>query len=134
MPPQLFELAAQPAPEIVKAIRRGVPAAAFALVAAAVRLPRATLARKLGLAQRTINRKAKDRARLSAEESEKLMRVARVHNLAKRIFTDDDAIAQWLVNPAPGLRSVAPIDLLDTDVGAREVEALLHGIAHGNFI
>jgi uncharacterized protein (DUF2384 family) len=26
----------------------------------------------------------------------------------------------------------APIDLLDTDVGAQEVEALLNGIAYGN--
>lgn len=89
---------------------------------------------KLGLAQRTMTRKQGAGARLTADETEKVMRVVRIQNLARKLFTDDDAVAEWLRTPAPALKGTAPIDLLDTDMGAREVEALILGIAHGNVI
>jgi putative toxin-antitoxin system antitoxin component (TIGR02293 family) len=69
---------------------------------------------------------------LSKDYTEKLVRVARVQSLAKTIFTTDVAVAEWLSAPAPALGGVKPMGLLDTDTGAREVEAVLNGIAHGN--
>ena len=56
----------------------------------------------------------------------------RVHNLARKVFTTDSAVAQWLESSAPALNGQRPLDLLDTDIGSREVEALLQGIAYGN--
>jgi putative toxin-antitoxin system antitoxin component (TIGR02293 family) len=61
-----------------------------------------------------------------------LVRIARVHREARKIFTTDEAVSQWLRSPAPALDGLAPIDMLDTDMGAREVEAVLNGIAYGN--
>jgi putative toxin-antitoxin system antitoxin component (TIGR02293 family) len=66
------------------------------------------------------------------ENKEKLDRVARAHRQARKIFTTDAAVSQWLASPAPALGGLAPIDMLDTDMGAREVEAILNGIACGN--
>jgi putative toxin-antitoxin system antitoxin component (TIGR02293 family) len=60
------------------------------------------------------------------------VRIARVQILARRVFSSDDAVAGWLQTPARSLGGLAPIDLLDTDIGAREVESLVHGIAFGN--
>lgn len=134
MASQVFELAEQPAADVVRTIRRGIPARSFAEVASKVRLSKQDLARKLGLAQRTITRKQGAGARLTSEETEKVMRVVRVQHLARKLFTDDDAVAEWLRTPAPALEGIAPIDLLDTDLGAREVESLIQGIAHGNVI
>ena len=130
----VFALAEQPAADVVRTIRRGIPARSFAEVASKVRLSKQDLARKLGLAQRTITRKQGAGARLTSEETEKIMRVVRVQHLARKLFTDDDAVAEWLRTPAPALNGTAPIDLLDTDLGAREVESLILGIAHGNVI
>jgi putative toxin-antitoxin system antitoxin component (TIGR02293 family) len=66
------------------------------------------------------------------ENPEKLIRIAHLQSQARKIFTTDEAIAQWLASPAPALDGLAPIDMLDTDMGIREVEAVLNGIAHGN--
>lgn len=134
MASQVFALAEQSTADVVRTIRRGIPARSFAEVAAKVRLSKQDLAMKLGLAQRTMTRKQGAGARLTADETEKVMRVVRIQNLARKLFTDDDAVAEWLRTPAPALKGTAPIDLLDTDMGAREVEALILGIAHGNVI
>jgi uncharacterized protein (DUF2384 family) len=39
-----------------------------------------------------------------------------------------------MFKPDAALGEAAPIDLLDTDVGAREVEDLLRALAHGQFV
>jgi putative toxin-antitoxin system antitoxin component (TIGR02293 family) len=66
------------------------------------------------------------------ENPEKLIRIAHLQRQARKIFRTNEAVLQWLASPAPALGGLAPIDRLDTDTGAREVEAVLNGIAHGN--
>lgn len=61
-----------------------------------------------------------------------MVRIARIQTLARSIFSTDAAVAEWLNAPAPALHGIKPIDLVDTDTGAREIEAVLHGIAYGN--
>lgn len=129
----VFDIAEQPIDQIVKIIRRGLPASSFEQVAAAFRLSRQALAEKLGLAPRTMNRKKKANDVLTAGESEKVLRAARVRNLARDLFTTDEAVSEWLKSPASPLKGTAPIDLLDTDLGAREVEGFIRGLAYGNF-
>ncbi len=72
-------------------------------------------------------------APLSSETSEKLLRVARVRNLGRVLFTTDEAVSEWLSKPESALGDMAPLDLLDTDLGAREVENLLRALAYGHF-
>jgi len=52
---------------------------------------------------------------------------------ARTIFSDDPSVVTWLNTESPALNGVKPIDLLDTDVGAAEVEGLILGLAYGNF-
>ena len=128
-------LADMPPMAAVKAIRAGLPARAFEFFADALSLSTDELARKLGAAPRTIRQQKKVQSGLlSAENSARLMRVAYVHRRARRIFTSDEAAARWLTTPAPALDGQRPLDLLDTDIGAREVEAVLQGIAFGNVL
>ncbi len=129
----VFQLAELPTAALVRTIRRGLPARAFDQVADTLELSRESLAGKLGLAARTINRKKGSRQTLSAAESEKVLRVARIHNLARSLFTTSEAVSAWLARPAAPLGHLAPIDLLDTDVGAQEVEGYVRGLLHGNF-
>ena len=130
--PTAFQVAEMPLGKAVKAIRAGLPARAFVAVANTLSLTSDELATKLGISPRTVRDQRKRRVRLSSETSEKLVRVVRVQRLGRKIFTTDEAVSQWLASPAPALDGLKPIDILDTDMGAREVESVLNGIAYGN--
>jgi len=129
-----FSLAEQPAKVVLDAVRRGLPATMFDQVAAALGLSGFLLAEKLGVARRTLSRKHGSGKPLPADISEKILRLARIRNLARRVFTTDRAVAQWLLKRDSALGSVAPIDILDTEIGGREVEDLLVSLAHGQFV
>jgi len=129
-----FILAEKPLLEILAQIRNGLPAAMFEQVASALGLSTGTLAAKLGVARRTVTRKQGNGAPLSSETSEKLLRVARVRNLGRMLFATDQAVSEWLSKPDSALGNMAPLDLLDTDLGAREVENLLRAVAYGHFV
>ncbi len=129
-----FSLVQRPTKEVLAGVRRGLPGSMFDGVAATLGLSSSLLAQKLGVARRTLSRKQGSGAPLSAEVSEKVLRVARIRNLARRVFTTDRAVGQWLFKRDSALGSVAPIDLLDTEVGGREVEDLLLSLAHGQFV
>src|SRR5271168_1876499 len=126
-----FVLAEKPPLEILTQVRNGLPAAMFEQVASTLGLSASTLAAKLGIARRTVTRKRGNGAPLSSETSEKLLRVARIRNLARLVFTTDEALSEWLSKSDTAFGNMAPLDLLDTDLGAREVESLLQSIAHG---
>lgn len=59
-------------------------------------------------------------------------RVKKIRPLARKIFTTDGAVTQWLLSPAPALGGRKPIEVVNTDDGASEVESVLNGIAEGN--
>lgn len=128
-----FALAEKPMLEVLPLVRHGLPAAMFEQVASTLGLSTSSLAEKLGIARRTVTRKRGSGAPLSSETSEKLLRVARIRNLGRLLFSTDEAVSEWLSKPDTSLGNMAPIDLLDTDLGAREVESLLHALAHGQF-
>jgi len=132
MPITAFEVAEMPTTKAVEVIRAGLPARAFIGVADALYVTVDVLAAKLGVSPRTIRDQRKKLARLSSENTEKLVRIARIQKQAKKIFSTDEAVSEWLTSPAPALEGTKPIDLLDTDLGAREIEAVLNGIAYGN--
>src|SRR6202030_424126 len=129
-----FALAEKPLLEILAQVRNGLPAPMFEQVASALGLSTSTLAAKLGIARRTVTRKRGNGAPLSSETSEKLLRAARVRNLGRALFTTDAAVSEWLSKPEQALGNMAPLDLLDTDFGAREVENLLRSLAYGQFV
>jgi putative toxin-antitoxin system antitoxin component (TIGR02293 family) len=90
-----FVLAEKHPLEILTQVRNGLPAAMFEQVASTLGLSVSTLAAKLGIARRTVTRKRGNGAPLSSEASEKLLRVARVRNLGRRLFTTDEAVSEW---------------------------------------
>jgi putative toxin-antitoxin system antitoxin component (TIGR02293 family) len=129
-----FVLAERPLLEVLTLVRAGLPADMFEQVASTLGLSTSALAGKLGIARRTVTRKQGNGAPLSSEISEKLLRVARVRNLGRTLFTTDEAVSEWLSKPDSSLGSMAPWELLDTDLGAREVENMLRALAYGHFV
>ena len=60
-----------------------------------------------------------------------MLRIERVIEEAEQVFGNAQKAGQWLRRPSAALAGEAPLELLDTDIGTREVEELLGRIAHG---
>jgi putative toxin-antitoxin system antitoxin component (TIGR02293 family) len=82
----------------------------------------------------TANELIEEIAKLSPEERAKVCRFVRIHTMTRLLFTDAGGVWEWMNLPAPGLDGRRPIELLGTEAGAEELEALIEGIAHGNVI
>lgn len=119
--------------DAVRAIRRGLPATALDRVAGLLGVPPLELASRLGSSARQVRREQRA-GRLSPDTSERLIRAVRIHRLSRSVFATDSAAATWMKSPAPALYGVSPLDALDTGFGGREVEAVIHGIAHGHVL
>jgi putative toxin-antitoxin system antitoxin component (TIGR02293 family) len=73
----------------------------------------------------------KRRTRLSAQESERTERLARVLALVEAIWRDERQARAFLNRPHPLLHDETPLNVARTELGARRVERLLHAVEHG---
>lgn len=112
------------------AVRKGLPFSAFETVLREVDLPQKQLSTILGIPTRTIARR-KEIRQLTAAESDRLYRVARVAVLAASVLGDMDKARAWLKHPNRGLGDEVPLNLLDTDIGVRQVEDVLVRLEYG---
>ncbi|HVH27207.1 MAG TPA: antitoxin Xre/MbcA/ParS toxin-binding domain-containing protein [Vicinamibacterales bacterium] len=110
-------------------IKRGLPYSSLESVRERLRLSVPEAASVLHMPARTLARRRQTR-RLDADESDRLYRIARVAAHAFTVFGEEKG-ASWLGRPNRALNGESPLRLLDTDVGARQVDDLLGRIAHG---
>lgn len=89
-------------------------------VSACVAVPMRTLARR------------KSEGRLDRHESDRVLRAARLFKATLALFDGDgDAARAWFHAPHRALGDQSPLMLASTDVGTREVEALIGRLEHG---
>lgn len=88
-------------------------------------------AERLVAPRRTLAHRRQKRQPLSAAESDRLARVLRIVAYAQDTFGDPEKAGRWLRRPNRALAGREPLALLDTDGGARAVEAVLGRLAHG---
>jgi putative toxin-antitoxin system antitoxin component (TIGR02293 family) len=120
-------------PEALRSrVRQGLPYAALEAVAERLALDRREVSETLDLPERTLARRKNER-RLQPAESDRLVRLARVAAQASEVLGDAERASRWLHRPNRALGGVAPLALLDTDVGAQQVEQILGRIEHGVF-
>jgi len=115
--------------DLVREIRNGLPAEAIEKFVQAGKLSNAEVDR-IVLPRKTLAHR-KEIGKLTADQSDRFMRVARVIAFAEETFGDETKAHVWLRRPTSLLAESAPLDLLDTEEGAREVETALARIAHG---
>jgi putative toxin-antitoxin system antitoxin component (TIGR02293 family) len=84
----------------------------------------------LHLPERTLARR-KGEKRLRPDESDRLVRVGRIATLAEVTLGSREKAAGWLQKPNRALGNGVPLNRLDTDLGARQVEDVLLRIAYG---
>jgi len=83
--------------------------------------------------ERTFNRRLANREALKVPEADAIGRLLRVTEAAKKTFGDADFAIKFLNLPNPALKNRIPIEMAETDAGAREVEAILLHIAYGDY-
>jgi putative toxin-antitoxin system antitoxin component (TIGR02293 family) len=82
--------------------------------------PRRTLARRRDLKQN-----------LTMPESDRVLRLKRISEMADRVFGNPEKSRRWLRSEIIALNGVRPIELLETESGAHEVEQELIRIDYG---
>ncbi len=116
--------------ELVKVVQEGLPFDELESLREELALPLDQLGEKLGIPRATLHRR-KAAGRLAPDESDRVIRFARILRQAEMVFGTVDRARQWLSFPQYGLGGVIPLDYARTEVGAREVENLLGCIEYG---
>ncbi|HEU0142078.1 MAG TPA: antitoxin Xre/MbcA/ParS toxin-binding domain-containing protein [Bryobacteraceae bacterium] len=116
--------------DLQAAIREGFPQTVVEEVMHAAGLTLKELATSLDLSPRSLQRRRRE-GRLARYESDRLYRLARIVALAKHYLGDDETATRWLRRPNRALGGCTPLQLIDTELGARTVENVLGRIAYG---
>jgi len=119
-----------PGLEDIAAVR--VPYSAIETLAARLGVSTESLIAIIGMTPRTAARR-KLEASLKPDESDRLFRVVRVFDEARRVLGSGDKAAAWLRAPHPMFWQHAPLRLLDSDAGAKAVTDELTRIDFGDF-
>lgn len=105
--------------QALERVRRALDVS-VAEVAALIWVPARTLARR------------KEARRLEPDESDRLVRLARIVGLGLKLFEGAlEPTRQWLLAPNTALGGESPLRMATTEVGAREVEHLIGRLEHG---
>jgi len=121
------------AEELSEQVRSGLPASTVSLLAEKLALHRTQVAERLSIPSRTLSRRLSTHARLTHEESDRTLRMARVVALANEVLGSEEKASRWMSTPNRALAGRRPFDQLDTDLGVRSVEEVIQRIAYGMY-
>ncbi len=128
--------------ERIGMVKSGLPARLLTTLADDMHVPRERLYAWLGIARTTANRKVKDDAILSQDESERVLGIASLVGQVQRIVHESgrtqgfDAArwtADWLEEPNDALGGRTPGELMDTADGRTLVSGLVARMQSGAY-
>jgi putative toxin-antitoxin system antitoxin component (TIGR02293 family) len=127
---------------LIDFIKRGVSATVVDAIAQQMSLPKERLLNTLGLASATVNRKIRTHQPLSADESSRVLGMARLVGQVEAMVIESgnpegfDAaawLARWLERPLPALGGRKPAELMDTTEGQQLVSKILARVQSGAY-
>ncbi|MEJ2219865.1 MAG: hypothetical protein P8X80_03520 [Desulfobacterales bacterium] len=92
--------------DMIQKVQKGLPVRSFEKLGKKLGVSDTLLSRILNIPMRTLTRR-KHQGRLNAEESEKVLRIAKLYDKALDVFEDEGATEKWLNEPARGLGGLA---------------------------
>ena len=114
-------------------IKKGLKFATIARLGKALDISQKEVAQLLSITPSTLNRRKKE-GQLHPDESDRVVRFARLKDAALTLMRDDDqAAVAWLQTPLDILGGESPLDYATTELGARDVEDLIGRLRHGVF-
>lgn len=117
---------------LIRDVRAGVPTSELDQLASELEMHIEDLATAMRISSRTLARRRQS-GTLNIDESERVVRVARIRDAAVAALGSLDDARVWLITRNAGLRNATPISLVDTEPGGELVRNLLGQIEHGVF-
>lgn len=118
--------------QLISQLKEGLSTDSFDKLKRRLNISDNVLSRIVQIPKRTLNRR-REGGRLRSDESERILRLAQVYDMALDVFGSQKKAETWLKKPARGLGGKVPLEYADTDLGAHEVINLLGRIDHGVF-
>lgn len=110
-----------------------LPSTAPEVLARDYDVPMKVVAAWLDTSSKTLARREKV-SLLSRTESDVALRYGRVFEQAKEAFGSEEAARQWLTETQPSLEGAVPVELLRSELGARQVERVLRLVDYGDYL
>jgi putative toxin-antitoxin system antitoxin component (TIGR02293 family) len=117
---------------LISRIKQGLPVSSLTRLSKKLGVPEKRLLVVANIPQRTLTRRKKE-GRFKPDESERVLRLARLYEQALKVFKIKESAQQWFQSPVKGLGGKTPLEFADTEPGAQEVEDMLGRIADGVF-
>jgi putative toxin-antitoxin system antitoxin component (TIGR02293 family) len=119
--------------KLAKKVESGLPFDSFERVGRVSGLSTDELRTAIRIAPRTLARRRQEK-KLSPEESDRLVSLSRLLSLAIELFEGDGRAAlNWFTAKNRALGGRSPLSVASTEVGSREVEAVIGRLEHGVF-
>lgn len=116
---------------LLSRIKKGLSYRTWERFVRASMLSKEELSRLVQIPARTLSRR-KEEGRLHPDESDRLLRAARVFATTLALFEGNmDNTRRWLTSPLEALGNATPLDYAASEVGARELEFLIGRLEHG---
>lgn len=131
-PAQFLRLQAAKPAELREAVRQGLPFSALESLTQQLDISPLQTGVLLGIPPRTVARR-KEARQLNPQESDRVYRVARAASQAVEVLGSLEKARLWLKTPNRALNYDQPLDLLDTEIGVRQVEEVLLRLNYGIF-
>ena len=119
--------------DALHAIEQGLSFADFEELAVLLDISHAVLGEIVFISHRTLSRRKKAKEFFKADESDRILRVARLFDRSVAVLGSQEEARGWLKEPQRLLGGQTPLEFMSTEVGAREVEDLLGRIEYGVF-
>ena len=117
---------------IIDLTRQGFPVGVIDRLVEKLGVSQRELLRTIALSSATLTRRRAKNKRLSSQESDRVYRIAAAYLAALRLFEgDEEAARRWFREPAKALGGNTPLEHLDTEAGADEVQDLIGRLEHG---
>lgn len=111
-------------------IHRRLPLSSIDRMYKKLRVKKSKVLDLISMSEETYRERHESHQPLSSTESDRLYRLATIEAQAADVFEDEQIAADWLKTPNRAL-DARPIDLLDSETGADQVERVLTRIEHG---
>jgi|SRR5690554_5329193 len=120
--------------DVLQKVKEGLDASSIRQLEEALHATQAEMAKFLTIPISTLRRRIRNSEKLAVDESDRVVRLARLRDLAVAMMGgDEEAATRWLHTPRDILNNETPLEHASTEIGAREVEELIGRIRHGVF-
>lgn len=127
-----IDVKAENTDQLIAQLKKGLSTESFDRLKDRLNISDNVLSKIVQIPKRTLDRR-RQTGRLKTDESERILRLAQVYDMAFDVFGEQKKAESWLKKPARGLGGKIPLEYADTDLGAHEVINLLGRIDHGVF-